>query len=632
MRWISVISTLLGAFTWTADASTNAPFATVEPLLKEYCFKCHSGARAKGGVNLQAYTNVVSVYREPKTWQTILEQIHDRQMPPDGKPQPSDEQRELLTSWIKQTLDNLDHGAIPKDPGRVMIHRLSRLEYNNTVRDLFGITNRPADSFPADGGGGAGFDNIAETLFVPPILMERFLAAADEVLSVAKPEVLFVSKPGPLRSSRAAAVKVIEHWAPRIFRRPVDKDELKPILELFERAAPKGQTFEAGVKLSLKAMLVSPKFLFRIEEEQPVDDPYRVGDYELATRLSYFLWSSMPDDELFKLAAGKQLGRRDVLEKQVRRMLASPKAEVFVENFAGQWLHIRELTTSAQPDQRRFPEFTPELREAMMREPIALFGAVLRQDGNLLDLLHSDYTFLNEALAKHYGIDGVEGAEFRRVSLTNQNRGGVLGTAAVLTLTSYPGRTSPVLRGKWVLEELLGTPPPPPPPLVATLPRDDSPRDGLTFRQQLEKHRADPNCAGCHKRMDPLGLGLENFDAIGRWRSEIKGVAVDASGVLVTGEKFDGPAELKKLLVERKGLFTRNVSEKMLSYALGRGLDYYDTPEVKRIAHAVEKANYRGSVLVTEIVKSYPFQFRRNRPPGDEAARSADRGMKERGG
>jgi hypothetical protein len=250
----------------------------------------------------------------------------------------------------------------------------------------------------------------------------------------------------------------------------------------------------------------------------------------------------------------------------------------------------------------------------MVREPIEVFQTILRENSSLLGLVDSDYTYLNEELAKHYGISGVAGPEMRRVALTDRNRGGILGMGGILTLTSYPRRTSPVLRGKWVLEEILGAPPPPPPPMVKSLPQDDKPKEGLTFRQQLEKHRTDPNCASCHKRMDPLGFGLENFDAIGRWRTEIGGQPVDASGVMVTGEEFKGPAELKQLLLGRHEEFVRNLTEKMLSYALGRGLEYYDTPIVRQIARDVAQSGFRSTVLIMEIVKSYPFQYRRNNP------------------
>jgi len=595
-----------------AAAATNSFSSVVQPVVQQYCFKCHSAARARGGINLEQFKDQIGVYREPRIWQSVREQLHQRNMPPEGRPQPSDDQREQMISWIQSALDDLENGALPRDPGRVLIHRLSRLEYNNTVRDLFGVKVTPANSFPADGGGGGGFDNIADTLFVPPILMERFLTAADEVLAAAAPERLFVTHPAFLRSRHAAARTVIEHFAPKVFRRPANSDDIAPLLALCDRALQHGDSYEDAVRLALKAMLVSPKFLFRIELDQPGDAPYRITDFELASRLSYFLWSSMPDDTLFALARGGRLHDPAVLEAQVRRMIVNPKADVFAENFAGQWLRVRELLASAEPDNSRFPEFTPELRDAMIAEPIALFRSVLRENRSVLELLDADYAFVNERLAKHYGISGVRGPELRPVKLSDRTRGGVLGTAAVLTLTSYPARTSPVLRGKWVLEEILGTPPPPPPPSVATLPRDDTPRQGLTFRQQLEKHRADANCAGCHKRMDPLGLGLENFDPIGRWRTDIKGVPVDASGVLVTGEKFSGPVELKKLLLERSDLFVRNLTEKMLSYALGRGIDYYDTPEVKRIVGAISGQGCASSTLVAEIVKSYPFQYRRN--------------------
>jgi hypothetical protein len=308
-----------------------------------------------------------------------------------------------------------------------------------------------------------------------------------------------------------------------------------------------------------------------------------------------------------------------VLEGQVRRMLADPKSRAFAEDFAGQWLRVGNLAELAEPDKRLFPEFTPELRDAMAEEAVAYCHAIFREDRPVLELLDSDYTFLNEPLAKHYGIDGVTGPEFRRVALKDRNRGGVLGMASVLTLTSYPRRTSPVLRGKWVLEELLGTPPPPPPPMVKALPADDRIRDGMTFRQRLERHRNDVNCSSCHSRLDPLGFGLENFDVLGRWRDEIKGEPVDAAGELTTGEKFAGAAALKTILVEsRRELFERNLVERMLSYALRRGVEYYDTATVKQVMAELEANDHRGTALIVAVVKSFPFQHRRNESQGAE--------------
>jgi len=594
-----------------ASAVAEGYAREVQPLLQEYCLKCHGDSKPKGGVNLAGFTNLARVQADLKTWESVLVQLRERTMPPDNKPQPSADERDRLAEWIERMFESLDDSQLARDPGRKTIHRLSRLEYNNTVRDLFGVDTRPADRFPPDGGGGGGFDNNADTLFVPPILMERYLSAAEEIVGQAPAERVLLFTPGVFTSRRSAARKTIESFATRGYRRPAMKEEVDGLLGLYDQAVRTGDSHEAALRLALRAILVSPDFLFRIETARDATAAYLISDYELASRLSYFLWSSMPDDELFKVAAQKRLRDPGVLEAQVRRMLQDPKARTFADNFAGQWLRVKELHTSAQPDRNRFPGYTPELRDAMYAEPVEFFYSILRENRSVLELIDSDYTFLNATLAKHYGIEGVDGDPLRRVTLTDRARGGVLGMAGVLTLTSYPLRTSPVLRGKWVLEELLGTPPPPPPPLIKSLPPDDKPKDGLSMRQRLEKHREDPNCASCHKRMDPLGFGLENFDAIGRWRTEVGGQAVDASGEMTTGEKFTGPAKLKTLLLNRKVEFTRNLTQKMLAYALGRGVEIHDLPALRRITKAVEKDDYRSEALILAIVQSHPFQYRR---------------------
>jgi hypothetical protein len=581
----------------------------IRPLLDEYCAKCHGASKAKGGVSFVPFTNAVSIYHDIRLWETVAQKVREKEMP-----QPSAEQREQLAQWIGTAMKNLDEGRIPQDPGRVMIHRLSRTEYNCTIRDLLGVDTHPADKFPSEGGGGGGFDNNADTLFIPPILMERYLATAREALNQAKPERIFIARKGLLGSERGTARKVIEHFALRGFRRPVETAEVERLLGIYDQSRKGGQDYEGAVKGSLMGILVSPNFFFRSERDVPGSAPYRIGDYELASRLSYFLWSSMPDEELFELAARQRLHEPKVLEEQVQRMMHDAKARTFSDSFAGQWLRVRELKSSAQPDQGKFPAFTPALRDAMYEEVIDFFDSIVREDRSLLELLNANYTYLNADLAKLYGIEGVEGNAMRRVALKDENRGGVLAMGAVLTLTSYPLRTSPVLRGKWVLEQILGTPPPPPPPLVQSLPQNDHVVDGLTFRQQLEKHRSDPNCAGCHAKMDPLGFGLENFDAIGRWRTTLNDKPVDASGVMPGGVKFQGPVELKKTLVNRKEDFVRNLTEKMLAFALGRGLEYYDIPTVRKISKTLAERDYRSSVLIVEIVKSYPFQYRRNEP------------------
>jgi hypothetical protein len=475
------------------------PFATthkeLQPLLETYCIKCHGSSKAKAGVNLEVFKGIDSVSHDPKTWETVLAQLRDRTMPPENKPQPAAEEREKLIAWIEHALQNLDESKLPKDPGRAVLHRLSRLEYNNIIRDLFGVDTRPADQFPPDSGGGGGFDNNAATLFLPPVLMERYLEAAGEILDAADPKRIFVTSPNGLTSKRGAARKIFAHHAPRAFRRPVAREEVDRMMALFDGAMKRGEPFEDSVKLGLKSLLVSPHFLFRVEQDAgKATGHHRVSGYELASRMAAFLWSSMPDAELFKLAGDGKLHTPQVLEAQVRRMLLDPKARSFADNFAGQWLRVRELKTTAQPDGRKYPEFTPALRDAMYGEAVEFFHALMRDNRSLLEVIDADYTFANENLARHYGLAGVKGEAFQRVSLEDRRRGGVLGMGAVLTLTSYPRRTSPVLRGRWVLEEILGTPPPPPPPLIKSLPPDDRPRDGMTFRQRLEQHRQKAEC------------------------------------------------------------------------------------------------------------------------------------------
>ncbi len=588
----------------------------IRPLMEKYCIDCHDdGPKPKGDVNLDQFHQMSDLWRDPKLWERVLVQLRDRVMPPAKKNQPADAERAQLADWVGATLANPDVSSIPRDPGAHVVHRLNALEYNNTMRDLLGVETHPADQFPPDSGGGGGFDNNAGTLFIPPILLEKYLSAAADVIAAAKPEMLFAARPGAPLDDRAAAKASIAQFTTRAFRRPATDEEITRLFAFYEKAQAGGDDSEAALRLAFRAVLVSPHFLFRVEQErenQP--EPYRIGDYELASRLSYFLWSSIPDDALFRDAATGKLHDPVTLDAQVRRMLADPKARTFAQNFASQWLRTKELHTTVEPAKEKFPNFTPELREACYREPVEFFHAMLRDNRPLTDLLDADYTFLNEPLARLYGVPGVTGPEMRRVVLKDHNRGGVLGMAAVLTLSSYPQRTSPVLRGKWVMEEILGTPPPPPPPLVNTQQiGSDRLKDGLTFRQRLEQHREDPKCAGCHARMDPLGFGLENFDAIGAWRGMVSDRPIDAAGKMVTGETFTGPAELKALLLTRKDEFTRTLTEKMLAYALGRGIEPCDWIAVRQIATATASDGYSLQRLVLEVARSFPFQYRR--PP-----------------
>ena len=404
---------------------------------------------------------------------------------------------------------------------------------------------------------------------------------------------------------------ILRNLALRAYRRPATEQEINRLRGLAASAQKQGEPLERGIQMVLQTVLVSPHFLFRLEfdpEADPAGSAHPLGPYELASRLSYFLWSSLPDDELFGLAQRAELDDPRVLRQQVVRMLKDPRSEALVENFAGQWLQLRNLE-SAQPDPDRFPDFDEPLREAMRRETESFFRSILQEDRSLIDFLDADYTFLNQRLARHYGHPGVEGPHFRRIEIAGEQRGGLLAQASILTVSSYPTRTSPVLRGKWILETLLGTPPPPPPEMETL---EEEPNGApMTLRERLEKHRSQPACAACHQKMDALGFGLENYDAVGAWRTEDGGAPVDAAGELPGGRSFQGPKDLKALLADtERDAFVRCLTEKMLTYALGRGLEPYDKPAVDRICLELQNNGFRFSRLVQSIVESLPFQMR----------------------
>lgn len=412
------------------------------------------------------------------------------------------------------------------------------------------------------------------------------------------------------RAAPGAAREVLARFLPRAFRRPVTREEIAKYVALHDMVRKSGDSFEEGLAVALQAVLVSPDFLYRIERDPPADKPEApITEHELATRLSYFLWSSTPDDELLEAATRGTLRQPAVLEKQIRRMLQSPKAAALAKNFAGQWLQTRAME-SVTPDFTMFPEFDAYLRMSMQRETELFFEHIVREDRSILDFLDANYSFLNERLAGFYGVPGVKGTEFRKVDLTGTPRAGVLTHASVLTVSSYATRTSPVLRGKWILDNILNDPPPPPPANVPALEETIKGKPDAALRDQLELHRKAPACAGCHVRMDPLGVGLENFNAIGAWRTQDGKLPVDASGKLPDGRSFNGPAELRAVLRSDSKLFAACLAEKMLVYALGRGLEAHDRPTLKELTARLEKNDYRFSALVLEIVNSLPFQKR----------------------
>jgi hypothetical protein len=773
---LALLALSLPAAVRAADKEPAAPTFVREGVafLKAHCYHCHGEKFTKADLDLTPYQDEKSLLKDRKVWLKVLRMVESGEMPQKPRPRPAPEELAVFTRLVNQVFEVADRNARP-DPGRVTIRRLNRVEYDNTIRDLVGVDFQPAEDFPSDDVG-HGFDNIGDVLSLSPVLLERYLAAAESIMKRAiltsdpprpplrhvsarflepalqgntdgvkvrkldangilhslynltldgdyririrahgipagdepprvafladekelstveikaeekKPEIYtspviplkagahrmvvkfinefkdpkaadpakaaravvveFIELEGPLDTTPASHRRIMAHtpgqtkeqdsreiltrFASRAYRRPAMPEEIDRLLRLVDAAEKRGEKWEAAMQLALQAVLVSPKFLFRVELDSRPDsaDAHPIDEYQLASRLSYFLWSTMPDQELFDLAAANKLAAN--LEPQVRRMLKDPKSSALIENFAMQWLQLRLLKALA-PDHKMFPQFDESLRTAMLKETQLFFEAIMREDRSILELIDADYTFLNERLARHYGIvdtngtrvgakekpkapgEPIRGEKFVRVHLADGERGGLLTQAAILTVTSNPTRTSPVKRGRWVLEQLLGTPPPPPPPNVPELPVDEKAQLTGSLRQRMEQHRASISCANCHARMDPLGFAFENYDAIGSFRTRDGGFDIDPSGTLPDGQTFQGPAQLKTILKGKKEMFSRCLTEKMLIYAVGRGLEYYDRRTVNAIAQALERNEYRFSTLVVEIVKSEPFGLRRGK-------------------
>ncbi len=734
----------------------------VAPMLAEHCLDCHSGAEPDAGLTLDHFDRPIDFLKGRSIWQKAVMKIQLKQMPPPDASDLSDEDRDFLADWITSVINEFDCGRAP-NPGHVTLRRLNANEYQNTIRDLFGLPGfKTASTFPGDDVG-YGFDNIGDTLTLPPLLMEKYFLEAERItktlIQTPPPGRVFVAEyaggqlqskanagrpnreltlasvgvatfreqipwsgifrlsvtasgdqaggepcmmavlvdgkairkirvpnardeprdfelslrlragsreiglaflndfyePGgggkekqdrnlvlhhvrlsgeqPNRQRLAdselssyhrqiifttprddgdwprATREILNRWASRAFRRPVDQEDLERYVRLAAEVQEDGGSFEESIQVALQAVLISPKFLFRVEP--PAGNSALAGyrdldEFELATRLSYFLWSSMPDDVLFSLAVQQRLRAEGELERQIARMVQDRRASQFIQNFAGQWLTLRGLE-KFHPDPQRFPQWNDRIRLLAEYETLRFFAEVMRRDMSVLRLLDADFTFLNQELAEFYGIAGVEGPEFRRVSLRGTPRGGVLTQASVLAVTSNPTRTSPVKRGKWILDNLLAMPPPMPPPGVPELPEKGKLRGSL--RERLQQHRADPACANCHELMDPLGFALENFDAIGLYRTVDEGLPIDPSGVMPDGTKITGGTQLRQHLLSRhRDAFVRCLAEKMLTYALGRGLEYYDKCAVDQIVARMEQQDYKFSALLSGIVLSDPFQ------------------------
>ena len=586
-------------------------------FIKRYCLECHSGEKPKASLDLSRFDSMDKILSEALLWDDILIRLSQGDMPPKEADLPTLNERSEFLNWVESSLQKAACQSGPH-AGPAVLRRLNRAEYSASVRDLLDIHFDAGEALPSDGSGGEGFDNASETLFISPIHAEKYMDAARVAVeyAFADPRSLrrfLVAEPDEKTSPEVAARRVIEDFLPRAFRRSIPESEILEYLALFHAAYKADPSFMVAIRLTLQAVLISPKFLFIAEEPNFDSKPHKVTDHELASRLSYFLWGSLPDDELLKAADEGNLSDSRILQEQFKRMLGSQnsrKVRNFSQNFVEQWLGTRALGREFKPD-KSIRGYDSELEGGMKYEPVFFFHEILTENRSLLDLLKADYTYVNRRLARHYRIKGEFREQPKRVQLTDENRrGGLLSMAAVLAVSSYPHRTSPVLRGKWILETILGDPPPPPPPNVPELEESASSVSSESLRQRLELHRQNVACAQCHDRIDPLGFGLENYGVLGRWRDKYEGHTVDARGALPEGTTFNGPAELKLALLGRKDQFVRHLTKKMLGYALGRGLTYYDYCAVNSIVDKLRANDYKSHHLLFGIIQSVPFRFK----------------------
>jgi len=588
----------------------------IAPFLQAHCVGCHSGEDAEGGIELDRYRDSANIQTDYERWEKIIRLINEHQMPPADEPQPSSKEIAAASAAIEIELAAFDC-SLQKHPGRVTIRRLNKAEYNNTIRDLVGLDLRLADDFPSDDVGN-GFDNMGDVLSIPPILLEKYLGAAYAIAQrvyedEAARKRVFPHEPESDDQRIEAARQNVREFATKAYRRPLTANEEDRLFDIMRNAFQQGAGVPEIFETVTAAILSSPHFIFRVEQDPEPEDEDGIRElngFELASRLSYFLWSSMPDQRLFDLAQSGELTKHSVLAAEAKRMLADPKSRALVDNFAGQWLQLRDVSR-LMPDPEKYPDFDGELRTAMRRETEMFFETMIRDDRSVLEFLSADFTYINGRLARHYGIEEVTGDEFQRVSMADGRRG-VLTHASILMLTSNPTRTSPVKRGKWILENVLAEPPPPPPPNVPEL--EEGVETLGSLRERMEQHRANESCAVCHRTMDALGFGLENFDAIGAWRDRDGQFDVDASGELPGGRKFDGASELMQVLVDRKKeQFCKCLAGKLLTYGLGRGLGSYDRCALNDAVATLIENDYRFGSLVTSIVTSDPFTMREAR-------------------
>lgn len=575
-----------------------------QTFLQTHCAKCHDGKAAVGGFALSKLTSPDSFKAEAPRWKSAARRTRNGEMPPKGSPAPALADRVAFADWVDRSLQQAAC-AVPPAKYPAPMRRLNRDEYSATLNDLLDLHVDFSNFLPADGAGGEGFDNAAETLFLSPLHSEKYLEAARIALNYAAKEYksrakLLIAAPGNGTTEQQAARQILAAFLPKAFRRPVAEAEIAPYVDLFRAARRQGQAYEPAIFFALRATLVSPNFLFH----QPGE-----AQYALASRLAYFLWGSMPDELLTDIAAAGELNQPEVLKELSRRMLRHDRALQFCQRFTEQWLHTRELSGDKAPDAKLFAAYAKdeELRGDVRFQPILFFREVFVRDLPLTNFLDSQYTIGSRNLQRHFNLklplNTARVAQPQWVELPEgSGRGGLLSMPAILAVSSYPYRTSPVLRGAWILENILGTPPPPPPPNVPQLEETKEGAAPKSMRERLAQHRQNPTCAACHSRIDGLGFPLESYDVLGRTRD------ADTVGELADGKKLDGPRELKSYLLDHKDLFVRHLAAKMLGYALGRGLTLEDGCAVDDIVKQVKASNYSAQALIDGVILSAPFR------------------------
>src|SRR5262245_39866770 len=594
-------------------------FDQSQQFLKQYCGTCHGGNGGAGKFNISQVSAPGSIATEGERWNRIALRIRNGEMPPKGLPAPPVDQREQFLQFATASV-RAAACTNSSMPGPSPTRRMNREEYASTVQDLLDIQMDLASAFPAEGAGGEGFDNAGETLFITPLLSDKYMQAARYAMDFAGREFksrerIFVARPGKGATPEQAMRDILKAFLPKAFRRPVAEEDIQQYLALFAAARKQKLDFEPAVLFTLRAVLVSPNFIFLNEPPNNTGDIRRVDGYSLASRMSYFLWGSMPDELMIDIAAAGKLHQPEVVRALIPRMLRREQALVFAKRFTDQWLRTRELERDKAPDSKFFPQWATDedLRSDIRLQPSLFFHEMLKRDLPVLSLIDSTHTVLTRKLIRHFG----ENATITADSLQPQwielpkgsTRGGILSMPGVLAVSSYPYRTSPVLRGAWILDSILGTPPPPPPADVPPLEKQASGDVPKSVREMLTAHRETATCASCHSRIDPLGFALENFDQVGRWREQDAGKPIDNSGELPDGTKVAGIAGLKQALLDRKELFVRNLTSRMLGYALGRGLTLRDSCTVDRIVAELKEHDYRAQKLVELIILSVPFQY-----------------------